>query len=122
MNNKSVGYKIKNNNSSLGVEVLDFEYGHIFDKTKLEDLRNLWLKFSIIIFNNLKLTHHQLEKFSLAFGVFGDDPYIDSIEGHKNIIEVKREANEKPLLLVALGILIGPFRSVLRQQRYFIQK
>ena len=95
MNNKSVGYKIKNNNSSLGVEVLDFEYDHIFDKTKLEDLRNLWLKFSIIIFNNLKLTHHQLEKFSLAFGVFGDDPYIDSIEGHKNIIEVKREANEK---------------------------
>jgi len=95
MNNKSVGYKIKNNNSSLGVEILDFEYDHIFDKKKVEDLRNLWLKFSIIIFKNLKLTHNQLEKFSLSFGVFGDDPYIDSIEGHENIIEVKREANEK---------------------------
>lgn len=95
MNNTIVKYKIKNNNSSLGVEILDFEYDHIFDKKKVEDLRNLWLKFSIIIFKNLKLTHDQFEKFSLAFGVYGDDPYIDSIEGHENIIEVKREANEK---------------------------
>lgn len=95
MNNKGVRYKIKNNNSSLGIEILDFDYNDIFDKKRIENLRNLWLKFSIIIFKNLELDHHQLEKFSLAFGNFGNDPYIDSIEGHENIIEVRREAHEK---------------------------
>ena len=57
MNNTIVKYKIKNNNSSLGVEILDFEYDHIFDDARVSDLRNLWLNYSIIIFkdlNNLK--------------------------------------------------------------------
>ena len=95
MNNKDVRYEIKNNNSSLGIEILDFDYNDIFDKKRIEELRNQWLKYSIIIFKNLELSHQQLEKFSLAFGDFGDDPYIHPIIGHKNIIEVKREANEK---------------------------
>ena len=95
MNNKDVRYEIKNNNSSLGIEILDFDYNDIFDKKRIEELRNQWLKYSIIIFKNLELSHQQLEKFSLAFGDFGDDPYIHPIVGHKNIIEVKREANEK---------------------------
>jgi len=95
MNNKDVRYEIKNNNSSLGIEILDFDYNDIFDEKRIEELRNQWLKYSIIIFKNLELNHQQLEKFSLAFGDFGDDPYIHPIAGHKNIIEVKREANEK---------------------------
>ena len=95
MNNKDVRYEIKNNNSSLGIEILDFDYNDIFDKKRIEELRSQWLKYSIIIFKNLELNHQQLEKFSLAFGDFGDDPYIHPIVGHKNIIEVKREANEK---------------------------
>ena len=95
MNNKDVRYEIKNNNSSLGIEIIDFDYNDIFDKKRIEELRNQWLKYSIIIFKNLELNHQQLEKFSLAFGDFGDDPYIHPIVGHKNIIEVKREANEK---------------------------
>ena len=48
MNNKSVRYNIKNNNSSTGVEILDFEYDHIFDQTKVEDLRTLRIEFSIL--------------------------------------------------------------------------
>ena len=89
MNNKDVRYEIKNNNSSLGIEILDFDYNDIFDEKRIEELRNQWLKYSIIIFKNLELNHQQLEKFSLAFGDFGDDPYIHPIVGHKNIIEVK---------------------------------
>ena len=95
MNNSIVEFIILNNNSSLGVEFLDFYYDHIFDDARVSDLRNLWLNYSIIIFKDLKLSHQQLENFSLAFGNFGNDPYIDSIDGHDNIIEVRREADEK---------------------------
>ena len=95
MNNKIMGYKIINNKSSLGVEVLNFEYNDISSKQNVNDLRDLWLAYSVIVFRNLKLTHEEFENFSLAFGLFGDDPYIDSISGYKNIIEVKRSAEEK---------------------------
>ena len=57
MNNKIMGYKIINNKSSLGVEVLNFEYNDISSKQKVNDLRDLWLAYSVIVFRNLKLTH-----------------------------------------------------------------
>ena len=34
MNNKDVRYEIKNNNSSLGIEILDFDYNDIFDEKR----------------------------------------------------------------------------------------
>ena len=95
MNNKDVRYKIKNKQPHIGIEILNFEYNDISSKQKVNDLRDLWLAYSVIVFKNLKLTHEEFENFSLAFGVFGDDPYIDSISGYKNIIEVKRSAEEK---------------------------
>jgi taurine dioxygenase len=36
-----------------------------------------------------------LERFALAIGPSGDDPYIKAIPGHAHVVQVKREANEK---------------------------
>ena len=88
-------YKKINNKSNLGVEIHDFKIENHCSSIYINEIRNLWLENSILIFKNLKLDHHQFESFSLLFGEFGDDPYIESMKNHPNIIEVKREANEK---------------------------
>ena len=88
-------YKKINNKSSLGIEIYDFKIDNHFSLKDLDELRTLWLENSILIFKNLMLDHNQFEKFGLLFGEFGDDPYIESMKNHPNIIEVKREANEK---------------------------
>ena len=45
MNNTIVEYKIKNNNSSLGVEILDFEYDpNETHWTPIEEILNIFYK------------------------------------------------------------------------------
>jgi len=90
-----VKYKKINNKSNLGIEIYDFKIDNHCSLKYVDELRNLWLENSILIFKNLMLDHNQFERFGLLFGEFGDDPYIESIKNHPNIIEVKREANEK---------------------------
>ena len=88
-------YKKINNKSNLGTEIHDFKIDNHCSLKYVDELRNLWLENSLLIFKNLILGHNQFERFGLLFGEFGDDPYIESIKNHPNIIEVKREANEK---------------------------
>jgi len=90
-----VKYKKINNKSNLGIEIYDFKIDNHCSLKYVDELRNLWLENSILIFKNLMLDHNQFERFGLLFGEFGDDPYIESMKNHPNIIEVKREANEK---------------------------
>ena len=95
MNNEDVRYKIKNKQPHIGIEIFDLDYQGSLSKEKINTLRSLWIKYLVIIFKNINLSHEEFEEFSSMFGEFGDDPYIESIKGHKNIIEVKREAEEK---------------------------
>ena len=88
-------YKKINNKSNLGVEIYDFKIENHCSSIYINEIRNLWLENSVLIFKNLILDHNQFEKIGLLFGEFGDDPYIESMKNHPNIIEVKREANEK---------------------------
>jgi taurine dioxygenase len=49
----------------------------------------------VLSFPNQLLDDDALERFTLCFGSFGDDPFIAPIPGRKNIIAVKRTADEK---------------------------
>ena len=49
----------------------------------------------MLSFPNQLLDDDALERFTLCFGSFGDDPFIAPIPGRKNIIAVKREVDEK---------------------------
>ena len=88
-------YKKINTKSDLGAEIYDFKIENHYSSKFIKEIRNLWLEHSVLIFKNLQLNHYQFERLSLLFGEFGDDPYIESLESHPNIIEVKRDADEK---------------------------
>ena len=58
-------------------------------------IREAWLKHHVLVFPEQKLSDDKLEEFTLCFGEFGEDPYIEPIEGRKHICAIKREAKEK---------------------------
>ena len=64
-------------------------------ESQISDIRDLWLEHHVLSFPNQLLDDDALERFTLCFGSFGDDPFIAPIQGRKNIIAVKREADEK---------------------------
>ena len=54
-----------------------------------------WAKHGVLSFPNQPLTLNALEAFTLQIGAFGDDPYIEPMPGHPNVLELRREADEK---------------------------
>jgi taurine dioxygenase len=58
------------------------------------NLREIWLNHQVISFTDQPLDHAALERFTGYFGGYGNDPYVQSIEGHDHILEVRREPDE----------------------------
>lgn len=60
----------------------------------MADIHAAWLEHKVLAFADQSMDDDALERFSLAMGDFGDDPFFDPIEGRKNIAAIQREANE----------------------------
>ncbi len=63
------------------------------DETVAE-IRAAWLEHHVLSFPDQPMSHDDLERFTLYFGPFGDDPFIAPIPGRDHIIAVKRMADE----------------------------
>jgi len=57
-------------------------------------IRAAWLKHHVLAFPDQHMSDDDLERFTLAFGGFGDDPFIAPIPGRSHIIAVQRKADE----------------------------
>ena len=57
-------------------------------------IRAAWLQHQVLAFPGQPMSDDDLERFTLYFGPFGDDPFIAPIPGRDHIIAVKREADE----------------------------
>lgn len=53
-----------------------------------------WLEHHVLVFPDQSISDDDLERFTLYFGPFGEDPFIAPIPGREHIIAVKREADE----------------------------
>lgn len=57
-------------------------------------LRAAWLQHLVLSFPDQALGDDDLERFTLAFGRFGEDPFIAPIAGRSHVIAVQRAADE----------------------------
>lgn len=58
-------------------------------------LRDIWLEHRVIAFPDQEMDDDALERFTLAMGGFGEDPFFDPIPGRSNIAAILREADEQ---------------------------
>ncbi len=61
---------------------------------EIAEIRAAWLEHHVLSFPQQALSDDDLERFTLYFGPFGDDPFIAPIAGREHIIAVKRAADE----------------------------
>lgn len=57
-------------------------------------IRTAWLDHQVLAFPDQAMSDDDLERFTLAFGPFGEDPFIAPIAGRAHVIAVKRAADE----------------------------
>lgn len=63
------------------------------DETAAE-IRAAWLEHRVLAFTEQAMDDDALERFTLAMGGFGEDPFFAPIAGRENIAAILREADE----------------------------
>jgi taurine dioxygenase len=64
----------------------------------LHALRQAWLQHLVLSFPGQPLSLDEFERFALAIGPFGQDPFFVTLPDHPHIAQVRREADEKTSL------------------------
>lgn len=79
---------------ACGATVRGIDLSQPLDDATVADVRTAWLEHHVLSFPDQGIDDDDLERFTLAFGPFGDDPYIAPIPGRDHVIAVERVADE----------------------------
>ena len=79
---------------ACGATVTGIDLSQPLGADAIADIRALWLDHHVLAFPDQHIDDDDLERFTLALGGFGDDPFIAPIVGRKHIIAVARTADE----------------------------
>ncbi len=80
---------------NFGARVEGLDLSQKLDANSVSELRDLWLTYQILYFPEQRLNHAELERFTTYFGEHGNDPYVKAVDGHPNVLEIRREAQEE---------------------------
>ncbi len=86
--------KIEPTGQACGAIVTGIDLSAPLSADLVAALRAEWLAHHVLVFPDQALSDDDLERFTLAFGGFGDDPFIAPIPGRQHIIAVARGADE----------------------------
>lgn len=79
---------------ACGASVTGVDLTKPLSAQQIADIRAAWLEHHVLAFTGQDISDDDQERFTIAFGGFGDDPFIAPIEGRKHVIAVKRMADE----------------------------
>ena len=114
--------KISVSDQACGAEITGINLKKDLSGSQISEIRDLWLQYHVLSFPNQSMDDDDLERFTLYFGSFGDDPFIAPISGRKNIIAVKRQRMKRFQYLQTIGTQIGVFKKTLQQVLVFMEK
>ena len=79
---------------ACGATVTGVDLTAPLDTQTVAEIRAVWLEHHVLAFPEQPMSDDDLERFTLAFGGFGDDPFIAPIAGRDHVIAVERRADE----------------------------
>ena len=81
--------------NGFGAEISGIDLAKPLSESARAGILRAWADHAVLSFRDQPLTLDQLEAFTLAIGPFGRDPFIQSMPGRPNVLELRREPNEK---------------------------
>jgi len=81
--------------SGFGAEITGLDLAHPAPEPVLAEVKAAWARHAVVAFPDQPLSLEALEAFTLQMGGFGHDPYIQPMAGHPNVLELRREPDEK---------------------------
>lgn len=86
--------EVKPSGQACGASITGVDLTKELSSGQIAQIREAWLEHKVLSFSEQAMSDDDLERFTLYFGCFGDDPYIAPIDGRKHIIAVQRRAKE----------------------------
>jgi taurine dioxygenase len=86
--------RIEPSGQACGARVTGVDLSGDLPDALVADIREAWLEHHVLAFPGQQMDDDALERFTLAFGGFGEDPFIAPIPGRQHVIAVERHANE----------------------------
>ena len=85
---------VKPSGKACGASVTGVDLTNDLSHKEIAKIRAAWLDHKVLSFPEQPMSDDDLERFTLYFGGFGDDPFIAPITGRNHIIAVQRNAHE----------------------------
>jgi taurine dioxygenase len=79
---------------ACGATVRGVDLASPLDARTVDEIRDAWLTHHVVAFPDQEMSDDDLERFTLSFGDFGHDPFIESIDGREHVIAVHRRSDE----------------------------
>lgn len=81
--------------TGFGAEIAGLDLSRPLSPQVLAEVRAAWAAHSVVAFPDQPLSLEALEAFTQQIGAFGIDPFIAPMPGHPNVLELRREPDEK---------------------------
>lgn len=90
-----MSFKVEPTGAICGAIVTGIDLRGDLSQDLVAELRAHWVENKLLVFPDQQLSDDDLERFTLNFGAFGEDPFFGHIDGHENIAAIQRNADEK---------------------------
>jgi taurine dioxygenase len=87
--------RVEPSGQACGARVTGVDLKAQLDSQTVAAIRAAWLEHHVLAFPGQHLNDDELERFTLCFGEFGDDPFFAPIAGRQHIAAIRREADEQ---------------------------
>ena len=81
--------------TGFGAEITGLDLSRPLPAEVLAEVKAAWARHGVVAFPDQPLSLEAQEAFTGAMGGFGVDPYIKPMAGHPNVLELRREPDEK---------------------------
>lgn len=86
---------VKPEPSGFGAQITGVDLSRPVPGEALAEIKDAWARHAVVTFPDQPLSLEALEAFTQAIGPFGHDPFIAPMPGHPNVLELRREPDEK---------------------------
>jgi taurine dioxygenase len=81
--------------TGFGAEITGLDLTKPLPAPVLAEVKAAWARHGVASFRDKPLRFDQVEAFTISMGGFGKDPFIKPMAGHPNVLELRREPDEK---------------------------
>lgn len=89
-----MGITVEPSGAACGARVTGVDLAAPLDPATVAEIRAAWLQHHVLAFPGQHMDDDALERFTLAMGGFGEDPFFAPIPGREHIAAIRREADE----------------------------